>query len=251
MYGPKTRSVVVAYGDWLFKYRNRVFPVVLFALLLGLPPVAFGGSVAADRWVDLAGLLIACAGQALRVVVIGLEYIKRGGVNKRIHADTLVIGGMFAHCRNPLYVGNLLIFAGLFVIHNNPWVYLLAGTYFGTAYWALVLAEEHFLRGRFGAEYEDYCRRVPRWTLRTDGLGETLRSMRFNWRRVVQKDHGTALYWMMGAVLLAVVERLRSPLPEYAHSSLLPFAAAMLALLAVGVGIRVLKARRFFVQPEA
>ena len=71
---------------------------------------------------DIAGVLIILSGLGLRAVVIGLAYIKRGGVNKMIHADTLVTNGLFAHCRNPLYAGNLLVVAGLLVIFNNPWV---------------------------------------------------------------------------------------------------------------------------------
>src|SRR5678815_5444661 len=65
------------------------------------------------REMALAGLLIALSGQVLRAVTIGLEYIIRGGRNRQVYAEKLVTGGMFAHCRNPLYVGNFLVLVGL------------------------------------------------------------------------------------------------------------------------------------------
>ena len=142
-------TLAVRYGRWLFKYLNKVFTVVMLVLLLGLPPVTVGHDVRLDRWVDVLGIAIAAAGQILRAAVIGLEYIKRGGVNKQPHADKLVTGGMFAHCRNPLYVGNLLILAGLFVIHNHPLVYVLGGLFYLSAYYAIVLYYNlHIIFGR-------------------------------------------------------------------------------------------------------
>ena len=81
----------------------------LLVLLLDLPPATVGDDVQLDRWMDVPGIAIAACGQLLRAAVIGLEYLKRGGVNKQPHVDRLVTGGMFAHGRNPLRVGNVLI----------------------------------------------------------------------------------------------------------------------------------------------
>lgn len=225
-------TLAVRYGRWLFKHRNKVFTLVMLVLLLGLPPVTFGQDVGLDRWVDVLGIAIAAAGQILRAAVIGLEYIKRGGVNKQPHADRLVIGGMFAHCRNPLYVGNLLILAGLFVIHNHPLVYLLGGVFYLSAYYAIVAAEEDYLRNKFAADFDAYCAQVPRWNIRWSGLASTMASMEMNWKRMVQKDYGTAYFWMAGAALLLTVERLRTGSTGYVGNT--PFAPlAGLAVLTV------------------
>ena len=239
-------SLAVRYGRWLFKYRNKVFTVFMLALLLGLPPVTVAGDARLDRWVDLLGFLIAASGQALRAAVIGLEYIKRGGVNKQPHADKLVTGGMFAHCRNPLYVGNLLILAGLFVIHNHPLVYLLGGLFYLTAYHAIVAAEEAYLRDRFGGEFDLYCAEVPRWAVRWRGLGATMGSMEMNWKRMVQKDYGTAYFWLAGAAVLLLVERLRAGVTGYADASAAAPLAALAALTAVFFVVWRLKRARWF-----
>lgn len=182
---------MIAYGNFLFRHRNWLFPLILVALFLGFPPVAAGDDPRVDRWLDGLGIAIVLAGLAVRGAVVGLAYIKRGGLQKKVYAADLVTDGMFAHSRNPLYVGNLLMLLGYLVIHNNPWVYLLGGVYFLVAYHAIVAAEENFLSGKFGAGYDEYCRDVPRWRIRLSGLGETFRGMKFNWTRVLAKDYST------------------------------------------------------------
>ena len=202
------RSIIIRYGNFLFKYRNILFPLVLLALFVFFRPVPFMNKPALDFFMDIAGLLIILAGQGLRAAVIGLAYIKRGGVNKTIYASTLVTNGLFAHCRNPLYVGNLLILTGLLVIFNNPWVYLVGGGFFVFSYAAIVQAEECFLLQKFGNEYKEYCKRVNRWTCNISGLRNTLHSMEFKWMRVVYKDYTTMLTWIVTAILILNLENL-------------------------------------------
>lgn len=178
-------------GHFLFKHRNWVFPVVFLALVGLTYPTPFLGSLRADRWLDAAGVLVALSGQLLRAAVIGLAYIRRGGLDKRVYADTLVVEGFFAHSRNPLYVGNYLAMVGLFLVHGSLVALAIGVAFFTFAYLAITAAEEDFLAKKFGEQYEDYCRRVPRFRLRLAGLGATLRSMEFDWRRLVRKEYGS------------------------------------------------------------
>jgi protein-S-isoprenylcysteine O-methyltransferase Ste14 len=178
-------------GNFLFKHRNWVFPVVVLALVGLTPPLPFRDSLRADRWLDVLGVAIALSGQLLRAAVIGLAYIRRGGLDKKVYADHLVTEGFFAHSRNPLYVGNYLAMLGLFVVHHSPVAYAIGVPFFTFAYLAITAAEEKFLHGKFGADYEAYCARVPRYRVRLGGLGATLRSMEFDWRRLVRKEYGS------------------------------------------------------------
>lgn len=195
-------------GHFLFAHRNWVFPLVFLGLVgLTYPAPFLGGrriaGISADAWLDAAGVALALAGQLLRGAVIGLAYIRRGGLDKKVYADSLVVEGFFAHSRNPLYVGNYLAMVGLFIVHNSLLGYLVGIPFFTFAYLAIVAAEEDFLRRRFGAEYEAYCRRVPRFRVRLAGLGRTLASMTFDWRRLVRKEYGstfsgaTAIFGML------------------------------------------------------
>src|SRR6185503_9604048 len=110
-----------------------------------------------------------------------LEYIVRGGRNRQVYAKRLVQGGVFAHCRNPLYLGNYLMLLGVGVASNSLLFLCVGMPFFAFAYWAIIAAEENYLRQKFGNEFDDYCRRVnriiPNWT----GFGKTLRGMRFSW----------------------------------------------------------------------
>lgn len=193
---------MVRIGHVVFRVRNVVFPVVFVALAVAARPRLAGGDERLDHLVDAAGVLLILSGQTLRAAAVGFAYIKRGGKDKRIYADSLVQEGIFAHCRNPLYVGNVLTVIGFSVIHNSPWFYVVGVGFFLFAYLCLVLAEEDFLRERFGWQYEDYCRRVPRFVPSLRGLGKTLGGMTFNWRKLIRKEYGTAFTWITAVLAL-------------------------------------------------
>lgn len=69
--------------------------------------------------------------------------------------------GPYAHVRNPLYVGSILIAAG-FAVALLSWVVGVAlAAMFALIYVPVIASEERFLRATF-TEFDDYCRRVPR-----------------------------------------------------------------------------------------
>lgn len=234
--------MIVQIGDWFFKYRNIAFPVMLVALFTGLPPRPFMGSAVIDAWLDMTGLLLALTGSGLRAWVIGLAYIKRGGQDKKVHADTLVSSGMFAVCRNPLYVGNALVLLGLFVVHNNPLAYLAGLIFFGVAYWGIVTAEEKFLAEKFGDDYRAYCQRVNRFWPDFTHYREAVEGMNFNWRRIVIKDYSTVYTWVVGMIILIAWEH-----TYWAGGSFLDAISSVLIPLGIATAIvllvRVLKKR--------
>jgi len=237
-------SLFIRYGNFLFCHRNTLFLVILLLLLGGFKPIAPAGSSRLDLYSDIAGLLVAALGQAIRAIVIGYAYIKRGGLNKKVYADALVTEGIFSHVRNPLYVGNLLILLGIFIIHNNPWVYVLGLAYFLSAYAAIVAAEEDFLRCKFGQAYEDYCRDTGRWLPRLKGWRDTLGHMSFNWRRVILKDYSSAYTWILGSLILIAYGRVRDLGEQLARPALETLAMVGILLTLVFIGIRYLKKRR-------
>jgi len=197
---------MVGAGNFFFHWREMLFPAVQVLLVFGFTPRPWPGGGAGFDLGDPLGVLLILLGQGLRATVIGFAYIKRGGQNRRIHADDLVTDGLFAHCRNPLYVGNVLILSGLFLVHGNPWVVGLGIGFFVFAYIAITLAEENFLAGRFGAAYQDYLRRVPRFLPDPRGLGRTLQGMTFDWAKVVRKEYGATFAWVTMLVLIVTLE---------------------------------------------
>ena len=201
-------ALLVRYGNFLFKWRDAVFPAVLVALFVLTRPLWPNGDAGHDDLLDVVGVLVALAGQLLRTATVGYAYIIRGGRQRKVYAEGLVTGGLFAHCRNPLYVGNILILAGLLIVWNSPLAYAVGVPFFLVGYVAIVAAEEAFLRGKFGAGYDAYCAAVPRWLVRLGGIGSSVEGMRFNWRRVVIKEYGSAAYWAAGICVLQLADSL-------------------------------------------
>lgn len=191
---------MIRLGNFLFKYRNLVFPLLFVLLVSGTEPF-FADRQTAQR-IYLAGFVIALGGQVIRALTIGLAYIVRGGRDKKVYAKNLVTDGIFAHCRNPLYLGNLLIVSGLGVAADSSLFYFVGFPFFFLSYLAIIKAEEHYLSGKFGEEYEDYCRRVNRLLPGLSGIGTTLKSMTFNWRRLLVKEYGTTYAWTTAMILL-------------------------------------------------
>jgi protein-S-isoprenylcysteine O-methyltransferase Ste14 len=236
------RPPLEAFGHFLFRTRNALFPLAFAAVVLLFPPPR-----EARGWAWLAaGLGLLFLGQVVRVVTIGLAYVKRGGKEGRIYARDLVTGGTFAHCRNPMYLGNLLALFGLLVLAGNPWGIALGAAFFLLAYLSITLAEETYLLGQFGQAYEDYCARVPRFVPRPGGIRETL-GLPFDVRKVVSKEHGTLyLNIMLATGILAYGAHRAGDLDRW-HVPLAVVAAVATALYALA---RIAKKRTGWLRPE-
>jgi protein-S-isoprenylcysteine O-methyltransferase Ste14 len=195
------------FGRFFFRYRDALAPVALLITMTLTQPLAPFGAELWDACFDAMGILIAFCGQLVRVTVIGLAYIKRGGRNKQITADRLVCEGVFAHSRNPMYLGNFLIVTGLLIVWNSPWAYALVLPVIGGALLSITRAEESFLHGKFGEEYAAYCAHVPRFVPDPRGFRETLRKFEFDWKRVIRKEYGTTFAWTSVALVLIVGEK--------------------------------------------
>ena len=183
---------MIRIGNFIFHYRNGLFPLIYAFLFFKWRPIFSNDYVAA-----LLGFTIAFAGQSLRAATIGLDYIRRGGKNRQVYADHLVTGGLFSHCRNPLYVGNFIIILGVGIASNSLLFLAIAIPFFLFAYAAIIAAEENFLRKKFGWEFDDYCDRVNRIVPKCSGLRQTMRGMEFNWKRLINKEYGTTFIWLM------------------------------------------------------
>lgn len=253
------RSFLVRCGDFLFRFRDAVFPAVMIPLLLLLPPrlpwVFFGEDLgtrlAADRVLDAVGVAVSLGGLGLRMIVIGTRYVKRGGKKRKVYADDLVTTGTFAYCRNPLYVGNLMLMFGYVLVQHNPWLYLTVVPFFLFAYAAIVAAEERFLLAKFGDAFRAYCADVPRWFFNPFRLINTVRESDFGWRRVIVKE-----YPGMGQAALVLVGLLaweRMQIAGYGWSSQEAIVAFGPVLVSIGVAVlavRLLKKKRWIVAED-
>jgi protein-S-isoprenylcysteine O-methyltransferase Ste14 len=106
-------------------------------------------------WSIVAGSAVAALGIALRASASG--HVKKN--------EELTMTGPYAHTRNPLYVGSILIGVGFGIASLNIWVAVALVALFIAIYVPVVRSEEAFLRSKF-PQFDDYARRVPRFGYR-------------------------------------------------------------------------------------
>ena len=75
----------------------------------------------------------------------------------------LVAQGLYRYVRNPMYVSVLLVLLGESVFFESRRLLLYAGIVWLVVHSFVLIYEEPTLRRKFGAAYDEYCRRVPRW----------------------------------------------------------------------------------------
>ncbi len=132
---------------------HSVFPLHL--------PLGAGGRV--------LGLGLAICGVLLDVSAMAVMARAHTTILPHHAASRLVTAGPFAWTRNPIYLGNTLLFAGIGLATQARWFIPLA---FAAAFAVDRLAirrEEAHLRARFGETWDAYARCVPRWIGRAPG----------------------------------------------------------------------------------
>lgn len=194
---------MIKIGTFFFRYRNVLFPLA-FVLLFFENTWPIFHSEQAKLWEIIIGIAVSLNGQILRALTIGLVYIKRGGKKKQVYAKKLVQSGIFSHSRNPLYLGNFLILLGVGIVANS-WLFIMLGIpFFLFVYLAIILAEEDYLGEKFGQEFKDYCKQVNRIIPKFSGMGRTIRSMEFRWKRLIVKEYATPFTWITGTTFLII-----------------------------------------------
>jgi protein-S-isoprenylcysteine O-methyltransferase Ste14 len=77
--------------------------------------------------------------------------------------NALVTTGLFAHARNPVYLGGLIAIFGLALMLHSDWMMILIVPAFLLLHYGVVLREELYLEKKFGAPYLAYKQSVPRY----------------------------------------------------------------------------------------
>lgn len=154
------RAATVEAHPWEYRWRA----LIMFG--------SQGVAVLANAWLTgsmampttslaLASVLLACLGLWLRVWGVGLISAATM-VSMSVSTERLITGGVYGLVRNPLYVGDLLVFAG-YALFLPPALGLAFVLFHVVRTARLVAFEEAQLRARHGARFEAYAAMVPRW----------------------------------------------------------------------------------------
>jgi len=111
----------------------------------------------------VAGLLLFLFGASFPFRV--RRAFEAAGTNIRPDQPTtaLVTTGLFAHARNPVYLGGLIAIFGLALMLHSDWMMILIVPAFLVLHYGVVLREELYLEKKFGAPYLAYKQSVPRY----------------------------------------------------------------------------------------
>jgi protein-S-isoprenylcysteine O-methyltransferase Ste14 len=184
-------------GAWLFR-RRTVIPIPLAIAILATPadrtqPSALVG----------AGAILVVLGEAIR-----LWSVRQIGAISRTRSDRLgplVASGPFALVRNPLYLGNIVLWVGFAVSARLPWLAPVFVAILGFEYHAIVRWEERLLEERLGERYRTYTEHVPRWIPTTIDRGARKAASAvnvFSWRETLYSERGTLVAIAVGYALL-------------------------------------------------
>ena len=75
----------------------------------------------------------------------------------------LIVGGPYRYTRNPMYLGLTLVTLGIAIVVGTWPMFLAPVAVFATANWVHIPFEEAKMHRQFGADYDQYRRRVRRW----------------------------------------------------------------------------------------
>ena len=214
-----------ATGGKLFKYRGQI-PVLIFALSL---PILFFTNERLYASVHLhfgdpiyttctiISLLLVLAGLALRAYTVCTTPKGTSGRNTASQvADTLNTKGIYSVVRHPLYLANYLIWAGILVYSMNVFAFIMVSLVYWIYYERIMMAEEAFLRGKFGDEFEEWASRVPAFlpkcSLYEGGMLE------FSWKTFIRREYATLMsvlvsYTVLDHILYYLTD-LSQPYPE-------------------------------------
>ena len=190
-------------GAILFRWRNLLFPII-FILLFTISPASIWHDATIDAHFFWAGLAVALCGVLVRLLVASTYYVKRAGRDGSVHADTLYVGGPFALTRNPLYVGNVLIASGFLILLGNPVVIMSGVLITILAYQSIIATEERYLKTRFGEQYDNYQKIVPRWIPTLSRWKIAYLNIGFCWRRALAMEYSTAGAVVAGSIIMAI-----------------------------------------------
>ncbi len=138
-----------------FKYRSYTpIPFLVVMIFFANPNI----------WSLIAGFLIALSGELIRLWGVswaGSETRTTGGAG----GTFLIVSGPFGYVRNPLYVGNILLYLGIGVMSYAafPYLQIAALIFFYVQYSFIVSEEEGYLKKAFSNDYSEYLKRVPKF----------------------------------------------------------------------------------------
>ena len=103
-------------------------------------------------------------GAVLIFVLAQREFMAHNEHPSPYRATNTIFGtGIYSRSRNPIYIAMMIVVLAVGVTANDAWFLIALPVLFLLLRFGVVSAEETYLSEKFGANYDDYRRRVRRW----------------------------------------------------------------------------------------
>jgi protein-S-isoprenylcysteine O-methyltransferase Ste14 len=120
--------------------------------------------IALPPWTAPVGILLLVAGGILGLSCVVTFIVRGRGTPAPFDPPKeFVVVGPYRYVRNPMYLGGWSLLLGLALYQHSVSILVFSILWIAAAHLLLVKLEEPGLRRRFGASFEDYCSKVPRW----------------------------------------------------------------------------------------
>ena len=140
-------------GNFLFKYRSYTpIPLAIYILYNSHPEIQN----------VLIGFILIAIGESLRMWAVSYA----GGITRttNVGAPSLCTSGPYGYTRNPLYIGNMIIYSGVVFVAgslNILSMLIVTWAFFIIQYYLIINLEQNTLIDIFGKEYKNYMNNVP------------------------------------------------------------------------------------------
>ena len=191
-------------GNFLFRYRSFTpIPLIILVFII-FKPIDLGEK---NLLINISGLLTSLLGEAVRIIAVGYSFTGTSGRESYLRADNLNTSGIYSVTRNPLYIGNFLIFTGLVVIFSNLFALLTFALFLILQYYFIILAEEDYLEKKYGSDYKVYLSRVKRIIPTFKGYRKNQNP--FHLKKVIFKENDSVFNMLIMFLLVLLYKELK------------------------------------------
>ena len=224
-------------ADLCFRFRAiSVVPLILICYFL-FSPVDLGSF---NSLVSVIGFVIALLGGMTRMISVGFSKPVTSGRENYLKAENLNTKGLYSLVRNPLYVGNFLIYNGILIAYSSIYALVLLNVFFVLNYYFIIYSEEAYLKSKFGLEYEDYLKNVPSVIPNFRNYKKNDRG--FGLLKVMLREKNTTFYWIFFYIISLLLKQYK--LNDGAIDNFWFYAIPVIIVFALNISLTIYK--KFF-----
>jgi protein-S-isoprenylcysteine O-methyltransferase Ste14 len=195
-------------GQRLFAARSIV-PLAILPLVALAMPEAWRVRSATNPATSAVWLAVAVALGAIGLIVraAALAFAPEGTSSRDTHqlrAPSLNTTGMYSIVRNPLYVGNALMWLGAVASLGLWWLVALTALLYWLYIERVILVEEGFLEGEFREQFIEWAKHTPAFVPNVGGWRPA--AGLFSWKRLSNEHNGLLGFFATLTVLSLAVE---------------------------------------------